>query len=283
MLYSAEIIGLRLGLSSLVVGILLIGLGTSLPEMFVSHIASLDNHHGIALGNIIGSNISNLLLIMGTAGILTTLKLRSYETRRQIILHLVLTGLLVAVIFWGTIGWISMAIFGVFFCYYLWDTLKKMKRTTVITSSFEFSWIVLLKFIFGLILLFFGGEYLIGSVIKISTYIGIDEYIISAVVVAFGTSLPELVTAIVSCRKKKDTDLIVGNIIGSNIFNMAFVLGSLGIYNFAIKSSFYLEIITLVSTAIFLFVLSTLKKSFARLTGALFLCSYFTVICLWIF
>ena len=104
--------------------------------------------------------------------------------------------------------------------------------------------------------------------------LSVSEYVISAIFVAFGTSLPELITALLACWKKKDTDLITGNIIGSNIFNVAFVLASLGGYNFSLAKSFSVEMMALLAAAVFLLALTHFKRDFFKVSVAIFLASY---------
>ncbi|WP_081653375.1 sodium:calcium antiporter [Bacteriovorax sp. DB6_IX] len=127
-LESAEKIGLALGLSPLVIGLLIVGFGTSLPEFFVSQLACLRGESPIALGNIVGSNIANLFLILGVSGVMVKLHVSRPEIKIQFILHLVLTGLLVFVLFQDRIYPWAAALFGSFFVFYLYDTFKQMLK-----------------------------------------------------------------------------------------------------------------------------------------------------------
>ena len=125
------------------------------------------------------------------------------------------------------------------------------------------------------------GEILVSSGSKLALMMGISTYVISAVFVAFGTSFPELVTAMIACRKKKDTELIIGSIIGSNIFNVSFVLCSISLYDFKIQKDFTIEVISLIVVAIFLLILSFLKKNLERKSGSIFILTYFAIVYFW--
>lgn len=283
-LEASEKVGKFLGLSPLVIGLLLIGFGTSLPEFFVSQLASFRGEQGMALGNIVGSNIANLFLILGVSGLLTVLQFKSTEIKTQLIFHGVLTSLLVMILLVGELNWWNASMLGCFFGYYLYFTFGQMKNedTDEVEDKESLSFLLLLKLIGGFVLLYAGGELLVSSGSKLAITIGISSYVISVIFIAFGTSLPELITAFLACRRKKDTDLIVGNVIGSNIFNVAFVLASLVGYQIKIKSDFKYEISVLIFAAIFLFLLSYLKKSFSKVLGVLFLAIYAGMISIWL-
>lgn len=289
-LEGAEKIGVFFGLSPLVIGLLLIGFGTSLPEFFVSQIACLNGEPGIALGNIIGSNIANLFLIMGISGLITPLYILSKDIQRQVIIHIGLTSLLAGIVFYLGITPVTTAILFIFFSVFLWDTFREMKKERKLRSVDEddeedvhkLEVFVFGKMIAGFVLLYLGGEYLVSSGSALGKYMGVPAYVISAVFVAFGTSFPELVTALIACIKKKNTDLITGNIIGSNIFNVAFVMGSIGIYDVPIKQSFSVEMIALGFASLFLLFLVLIKKNFNRFGGVTFLGGYSYIVYYWV-
>ncbi|MBL6991328.1 MAG: calcium/sodium antiporter [Bacteriovoracaceae bacterium] len=285
-LESGEKVGRFFGMSHLVIGLLIVGFGTSLPEFFVSQISCFHGHSDIALGNVIGSNIANIFLIMGSAALFVPLHLGSASIKHQCLLHLVITFLLVGVLFPANFTWISSAVLVVFFIVYLYQTFKKMKKEEAKNphangEKEKIKILHFIKLIIGFVFLYFGGELLVSSGSKLGTLLGISEYVISAIFVAFGTSFPELVTAMVACYRKKDADLITGNVIGSNIFNIAFVLGSLGPYNFAIKGSYLPELATLVFVAFLLIALSHKNFTFRKIGGVIFLCTYVGMVYYW--
>lgn len=287
---AAEVVGRYFGLSPLVIGLLIVGFGTSLPEFFVSHLACYRGHSEIALGNIVGSNIANMFLILGVSGTITTLYVFKKEIVQQFLIHVILTGLLIGVLYYGKIDLIVFGVMVVFFFLYLWRTFSEMKKQRALnpekdddpTPPEKISALVVGKLILGFFLLYAGGELLVSSGSKIGIMIGISSYVISAVFIAFGTSFPELVTALIACKKGKDTELITGNIIGSNIFNVAFVLGGLGFYNIKIEQDFTMEIIALAGGALFLMLLPLIKKNFGRPAGMIFLSSYAFIVYQWV-
>jgi len=294
-LNSAEKVGEFFDLSPLVIGLLIIGFGTSLPELFVSHIAALSNHPEMALGNVVGSNVANLFLILGFTGLFVPLHVYKVEFRQQIFFHLALTiGLAIVLAQSFLTLWSSLGL-GVFFVLYIYMSYKKMKgervKAPIKTALVEIppkserkpiSPVEVLRLIVGFFLLWAGGKLLVESGSKLGLMWGLSDYAISAVVVALGTSFPELVTAIFACYKKKDTDLILGNIIGSNVFNVTFVLGSLGIYNIQLKPNFSIELIFLFAASLVLLGLALKKMNFFRVTGGLFLVCYLGIVYYWL-
>ena len=281
-LSGAEKVGKYFGLSPLVIGLVIVGFGTSLPEFFVSQISCWGGHPEIALGNIVGSNIANLFLIMGISGLLTELHLSKPEMKEQMVWHLVLTLLLIFVLTRDTFSAFSAFFLAVFFFIYMGKTYRKMKKDKISEqvdpNRGRLPMMVVFKLILGFAFLYGGGELLVVSGSKLGRLLGIKEYVISAIFVAFGTSLPELITALIACWKKKDADLITGNIIGSNIFNVAFVLASLGGYTMVFDRTFNFEIMVLLGASLFLLLLAALKKNFFRFSGGAFLLVYAGVI-----
>ena len=288
-LESAEKIGLALGLSPLVIG-LIVGFGTSLPEFFVSQLASYRGEPGIALGNIVGSNIANLFLILGISGLLGRLFISGKEILKQLKLHLVLTIILAVVLLQKEIYWWGSALLLGFMAFYLWDTFYSMKKERAHLANKEapshsddqIGAKEIIHLFAGFALLYGGGELLVSSGTVLAVNFGISNYVISAIFVAFGTSFPELVTAIMTVKKGKNSDIITGNIIGSNIFNVAFVLGSLAYYKIEISENFIPELSSLLLAAIFLLIIAYAKRAFYRFAGILFLSCYIGMVLYWI-
>jgi len=288
-LSSAEKIGRYFGLSPLVIGLLIVGFGTSLPELFVSQLAAYRGHPAMAVGNIVGSNVANLLLILGFSGILIRLFITGKELREQFYWHLGLTLLLIPVLLFKLLNpWTTLVLEG-FFIAYLVRTFIDMRSERHLRSlsleeveehppakAQDFALLIL-----GFAMLYGAGELLVSSGTTLGTQAGISEYFISAVFVAFGTSFPELVTSLLACFKKKNTDLIIGNIIGSNIFNGSMILGSLGFYNLKIEKDFHFEVAILLVSAIFLLALNFFKKNFSRVAGLFFFGCYLATVYFW--
>ncbi|PIT92674.1 MAG: sodium:proton exchanger [Candidatus Harrisonbacteria bacterium CG10_big_fil_rev_8_21_14_0_10_42_17] len=227
-------IGKILGIPNLIIGLTIVAIGTSAPELFVNIIASIQGNGDIAIGNILGSNISNILLILGIAAIITPLEVHRDSVWRDIpfsLLAILVTGFLVndvlidgkAISELSRIDGLILLSFFAVFMYYTFSIAKGGNRGTDPIEKFGIPKSLLLIGI-GLIGLALGAKWVVDGGVIIAETIGFSETFIGLTLIAFGTSLPELVTVIVAARKGQ-TDLAIGNIVGSNIFNLFWVLG----------------------------------------------------------
>ena len=284
---ASEKIGSKLKLSPLIVGMVLIGFGTSLPEMFVGHIAAFEGKFGISIGSLVGSNIANMFLVLGVCALMVNLSVKAKSIKSHLLIHLLLYCVMAYVLLQNHLTVLSaIPLFTVcgIYIYVIFKDMTGSKTMDEIDHP-----IVLdhpLKLIFqltiGFVLLFLGGELLVYSGTKLTLSLGMSEYVISSIFIAFGTSFPELVTALLAAYKKKNTELIVGNIIGSNLFNCGFVLASLSFYNIEFKENFQVELISLILGGAILVLASFLKKDLGRFIGFLFLAIYGLVVMSWI-
>lgn len=223
----AESVGLRLGMTPFVIGVLIVGVGTSLPELASSIAAVLSNNTEIVVANIVGSNIANSLLVLGLAafvggGIVTNRAVSKYDMP----FLFVATVLLSFAAFNGMLSRIEAIIFLVLLTGYIYWLFSQKKEEVIDTiQPLSMSAFMLIG---GGIVLIVSAKLLIDSVIVLATSFGISPAIISASIVAFGTSVPEVVVSIVAILKKKN-DLALGNILGSNLFNILLVGGVAGI------------------------------------------------------
>lgn len=286
---ASEIIGKKLGLSPLLIGMLLIGFGTSLPEGFVGHIASYEGFGSVALGSLVGSNIANMFLILGISSLFTQLLILQKGLREQLVIHLLLGGVLWFVLKSERLTLISALPLLLIIVIYMYFIYQEVINNPPEDDEDEdegpdkkSTGVIFLKMLFGFGLLFVGGELLVDNAIRVCQAFGIEEYVISAILVAFGTSFPELITSLMAAVKGKDSNLIIGNIVGSNLFNCALILGSLGIYNFEITKDLSYEVIALSIGAGFLVTLNLLKINFNKLSGFLFLGSYLFIVLHWL-
>lgn len=283
-LEASEVIGKFLGLSPLVIGMLLVGMGTSLPEFFVSHIAGLKGKPDLALGTLIGSNIANLFLVLGICGLLVNIRLHHKSIKHQLFMHLGLVIMLYIALtqkIFGAFSGILLFSYFLVYLYLLFIDMKKSMEGNKERKKGNLNRSIYFKLLAGFGMLYVGGELLVYSGTKFSMEVGISEYVISAIFIAFGTSFPELVTALLSCVKKKDTDLIIGNIIGSNVFNCAACLGSMGLYNFELSSIFAVELSLLAIGSVILLSISLFNKSIGKITGFIFLNCYLFAVLYW--
>lgn len=283
-LSASEKIGRVLGLSPFVIGMLIIGFGTSLPEMFVGHIAASEGQYGIALGSLIGSNIANMCLVLGLCALFTKLPLGGPSMLKHLAIHLLLSLVLGYVLSRSVLNLITAIPLLTIVIIYLFTIVGDIKKGHESEDEVEgemstLKAVVFLLFGFGI--LYAGGELLVYSGTKLAFQMGVSDYIVSSILVAFGTSFPELVTALLAAYKKKDTELIVGNIIGSNIFNCAFILGSLGIYDIALDGSYIFEVGTLIIGSLALCSLSVVKMPMNKFFGIIFLGLYFFMVGYW--
>ena len=286
-LEASEKVGAHLGLSPLAIGMLLIGFGTSLPEFFVGHIAGSRGESGIALGSLVGSNIANLFLILGVSGFIAKLHTSGKSLKEHLFIHLLLCLTLFFVLTRAVLSLASTAPLFVVLGLYLFFIFKDLKRShkkienTELQDS-KISAVLVLKMGIGFFFLYLGGELLVKGGVDLGAVVGVDSYIISSIFIAFGTSFPELVTAVMATLKKKDTDIVIGNIIGSNLFNCAFILGSLGIYEFQVSGSYFFELYALLGGGLFLVFLSAMKKELHRLSSVIFFSVYLGVVGHWL-
>lgn len=276
-----ERIGQKLKMSPLVIGLVIIGFGTSLPEFFVSHIASLKGNYSLALGNILGSNIANVLLILGISSFILPLSMKGKEIKLQLMFHLVVTIASFFLLRLGEISWVSLGVYFCFMVLYLFLVIKGKKQTSELTPV-DCRGIHIFKLLAGFLMLYFGGEWLVQYGGEFCRLLGVSEYLISAILIAFGTSFPELMTSIIASVKGKSSDVIVGNILGSNVFNLCTVLGSLGIYQFKISQDLTVETSVMVFIALVLMYLGYREKNLNRFFGLFALGGYAAMVFYWV-
>ncbi|HHL32605.1 MAG TPA: calcium/sodium antiporter, partial [Oceanospirillales bacterium] len=224
-----------LGVSSMVVGLIVIGFGTSAPEMVVSAIAAMKGNPHLALGNAIGSNITNIALVLGVGISVSPLLICSNTVKRELPILLVVT-LFVLLLMWDgeqsrMDGAILIASMFSMALWMAWLGLRKSRDKDILEDEFEAempqnvskkaAWLWLL---FGIIMLPVASHLMVHGATTIAKMMGMSDVIIGLTIVALGTSLPEL-SATIACMKKNEHDLALGNIIGSNMFNLLGVLG----------------------------------------------------------
>ena len=219
----------RLGIPQLVIGLTIVAMGTSAPEAAVSITSALKGNEGITVGNVVGSNIMNILLILGIASVIVPLAVQK-STRRIEIPYMIAITVLFGVLGYtgemvtrveGGILWIA---FLIYLGYLLWMA-KKGKEDNEPDEKQKSLPVQLLMILTGLICIVLGSDFVVDGATEIAKVIGISERIIGLTIVAFGTSLPELVTSIAAARRG-NADIAIGNIVGSNVFNILFVAGT---------------------------------------------------------
>ncbi|MDI6791585.1 MAG: calcium/sodium antiporter [bacterium] len=232
----ASSIARRLKVSDLVIGLTVVAFGTSTPELFVNIIASIKGNTGIAIGNVLGSNIANIFLILGVSSIIFPLAVGKGTVWKEIPLSLlaaILLGILAndrlidksSLSVLSKIDGIVFISFFIIFIYYTFGIDKRVEGTDEHLTKKHYGLIKSsLLIILGLIGLSLGGKWIVDGAVGFALRLGISESLIGLTIVAVGTSLPELATSVVAAFKK-NAEIAVGNVVGSNIFNIFFVLG----------------------------------------------------------
>lgn len=219
------------GVSALVIGMVIVGFGTSAPEIFISVISALENNPGIAVGNAYGSNIANIALILGLTATIRAVPFDKSLLKRELPFLLLITGVAVLHMWDYTIDWVdALVLFGLFIAFLIValksGQVSETPETPIVTSApTESLTRVTLLFVFSFLILLASSRVMVWGAIEIAQTLGIDEIIIGLTIVAIGTSLPELASSIVAVRKNQH-DIALGNIIGSNIFNTLAVVSA---------------------------------------------------------
>ncbi len=226
----ASAIARRYGIPSLVIGLTIVAFGTSAPELVVSVVSALEGKTEMAIGNIVGSNIFNTLAIMGTTAIVFPVACSKNNIRIDVPFALLASGILMVMALHGNDisrldGIILLGCFLVFMAYTfrMAHSSKKNSEPEAVTAPMAM-WKAILLFLVGLAGLIFGGEWLVDGASGIALLLGVSQSIVALTIVAAGTSFPELVTSVMAARKG-DTDMAMGNVLGSNIFNIFLILG----------------------------------------------------------
>lgn len=277
-------IATKFGIPQLIIGLTIVAMGTSAPEAAVSIAAAIGGNAEITIGNIVGSNILNILIILGISSIITTLAVApstiKYETPFMIIITLVL----LALGYDGTVGLVDGIILLVLFIAYLAYLFVMAKKDGGSDEEPAKQMTVpkaLLGIVVGLAMIILGSNITVDAASAIATAVGLSERFIGLTIVALGTSLPELFTS-VSAARKGNADIAIGNIVGSNIFNILFVVGISGlIIPVQFASNFIFDTIIAAAAAVLLLVCCLKTKSLKRWSGILMLvcyAAYFAVI-----
>lgn len=270
-------IAAKFGIPQLVVGLTIVAMGTSAPEAAVSITAALKGSADITIGNVVGSNIMNILVILGlTAAIIVTPVAKS-TVKIEIPYMIGITFLLLAlgasgkqISFWeGVILW---AAFLVYLGYLFWMATKNKEEEE--EEEEKPVWKLLVLTVVGLVLVVFGSDVTVDAASAIASAFGMSERLIGLTIVAFGTSLPELCTSVSAAMKGK-SDIAIGNIVGSNVFNILFVVGTTALITpVAFQANFIIDTLIAAAAAILLWVCVFKNHKLNRVGGAIMLVSY---------
>ena len=267
---------------SLIIGMTIVAMGTSLPECSVSINAAIAGSNGLAISNAVGSNIFNLMVVCGVCALFCPLAVDESTLKKEFpfsvlvaIILLVLGGVGMLL---GHIDGVVLIVIFAGFLFWMVQSAKKARAEGKNVEEEEYEilpgWKCLFYIIFGSIAIAIGGELVVDSASKIAAQFGMSDTLIGLTIVAFGTSLPELVTSIVAARKN-EVDMALGNVIGSNIFNILFVLGiASAISPITFKMENIIDIIVLVVMSAIVWGFAWTKKKLVRMEGAAMLVMY---------
>lgn len=276
-------IALRAGLSPLVVGLTFAAFGTSGPELVVSVQAAMIGNSAIALGNVIGSNIANIALILGVAALIRPLNVHAIVIKREIPIMLVVSLILVLFLLDGALSFIEGIIFVSLLVIYVSVTiiLARKEISKEVEKEFEEEFksklstpVAISFFVVGIGILVFGAYLFVEGAVALARIFNISDIVIGITVVALGTSLPELVTAVVASIKK-ESDIVIGTAVGSNIFNILSILGiSAIIFPISAEGMSYIDLSVMMGTAILLLPLSWTNFRISRMEGFFLVVAY---------
>lgn len=281
------------GMPPLLVGMVIVGFGTSAPEIVVSVMAAIDGNPGLALGNAYGSNIANIALILGVTVLIQPIMVHSAVVRKELPLLLLVTGICIFQIFDGVLSQNDAIIMLLMLVLYMGWTIWQGMRNQSDVLSHEFDHQLqekevplktsIFQLIFGLIVLVISSRLLVWGAVEIAQAFGVSELIIGLTVVAVGTSLPELASSIAAARKG-ELDIAIGNVIGSNMFNTLAVVGLAGVIHPTIVPPEVLQrdmvVMGTLTLSLLLFTLSFNGQGrIGRVKGSIWLVSFVAYTC----
>jgi cation:H+ antiporter len=278
----------KFNISNLAIGLTVVALGTSMPELIVSVISAINGKSDAAFGNIIGSNIFNLLLILGVSGMIYPLVVQKKTIKNEVpisFLAAITVLILVNDNYFSEenspiLSRIDSFILLVFFCFFLLYVYRSMTRTSERVDDQEIkiysSWIATGLVVAGLLMLVGGGKLVVDSAIIIAHEFGLSERLIGLTILAAGTSLPELATSAVAAYRR-NADIAIGNVVGSNIFNLLFILGTTGMINpipYNVELNFDVAVMLVATIALMIFMFTLRRRKLDRWEAFMLLSGY---------
>ncbi|MCL2035323.1 MAG: calcium/sodium antiporter [Oscillospiraceae bacterium] len=273
---ASVLIAKRLNIPNVVIGLTVVAMGTSVPEAVVSISAALNGSNGLAIGNVVGSNIFNLLVVVGLCAFISPIAVRFRELARD---YWISVGaallLLVMMLAFGSVipragGFLLFAVFAAYITMMVLKALKDRSPEDDADKNMAAPKPIVKPVclaVLGIALIVAGGDITVKSAVNIAVTLGITERVIGLTVVAIGTSLPELVTSLVACRKGEN-DIAIGNVVGSNIFNILLVLGLSGIIiPLAVDGSLIFDLVILTASSLAFGLFAYTGKRIVRFEG----------------
>ncbi len=280
----ASAVAKKLHVPALVIGMTIVAMGTSLPELSVSVTASMAGSNQLAIGNVVGSNIFNLMVVLGSCGLFSTLKVSDITIKRDFPFSVICTlALMVMGLIGGSVGHVDGLILLVLFIIFLVIMMRSAmnSRSNASIEVPDDADIVdiptarcILYIVGGAVAIKFGGDWVVDSCTTLALKFGMSETLVGLTIVALGTSLPELVTSIVAA-KKHELDMAIGNVVGSNIFNVLLILGVAGaISPMSFMTVNAIDAVILVLFSALIWMICKKKNSLGKIDGAIMLGLY---------
>lgn len=268
----------KLGISQIVIGLTIVAIGTSMPEFFVSIVSAIKGTPDLAVGNIVGSNIFNVLLIVGVAATVAPIAIQRATVRRDIPIAIVASIMLTFMMLDDNISRIDALILFAAFIAFIWITLRNSKNDAnekdALTEKVIPTWKSVLFIIFGLVGLVLGSNIFVDNASSLAHGWGISDAVIGLTIVAGGTSLPELATSAVAARKG-DSGIAIGNVLGSNVFNILMILGLTGIISpMHIQNITYFDMAVMVISMALFWLFSFTKLRVERWEGCVLIACF---------
>lgn len=263
----------KMKMPQIVIGLTIVAMGTSMPEFCVSLISALKGTSDLAVGNIVGSNIFNTLLIVGVSALVAPMSIMKTTVRKDIPFALVASALLLIMCLDGDISRIDAAILFVMFLIFMYITLRGAKAQGTDVEEKEKkpmpTWLSVVWILVGLACLIGGSNLFVDGATAVATKLGVSEAFIGLTIVAGGTSLPELATSVVSARKG-NSGIAIGNVLGSNVFNILAILGLTGVISpMTLKGITMTDLSMMVISIILIWLFSFTKYKIERWEGAI--------------
>lgn len=272
----------RLKVPSMIIGLTIVAMGTSLPECAVSVTASMSNNNALAVSNVVGSNLFNLMVVCGVCTLFVPLAVSTDTLKKEFPFSIICAALLLVFGLDSMLGRVDSAVFIVLFAAYLgwmiYSALQARNKALSEDNDEEIKllpvWQCIVYIVGGAAAIKFGGDFVVEGATAIATMLGLSQNLIGLTIVALGTSLPELVTSIVAARKN-EIDMALGNVIGSNIFNILLVLGIAGVISpVAIIAENLIDTFILIAVSTLVWAFAWKKKELVKWQGIVMLAIY---------
>ena len=273
----------KLHIPTIIIGMTIVAMGTSLPECAVSVTAAITHNNGLAIGNVLGSNLFNLLVVCGACALFAPLLVQKETMMREFPFSVICTALMIGLGYLGMNldrgdGIVLLILFGGYLCYMLYSALKAKNGVSDEDEQGEKTslsgWRCAVYILGGMFAIKYGGDFVVGGASAIAEDFGLSQNMIGLTIVAMGTSLPELVTSVVAARKN-ELDMAVGNVIGSNIFNVLLILGlAAAISPVTMHMENLIDAAILILASVLVWIFARTKEKIVRSEGVVMLGMY---------